>query len=143
MIQDLNYEGYIGFSSDSFGDRINDIDLSRVLIQNTKKERYTQAKSSAEYEIDFREKERAEAVRHSRDIIRDHHVQEMEEIEQSHMLINVLEDDNEEQVLLKFYETQKNININMRELIKTLKLYKADSDVYLSDVVHDDQFQYI
>ena len=31
----------------------------------------------------------------------------------------------------------------MRELIKTLKLYKADSDVYLSDVVHDDQFQYI
>ena len=113
------------------------------MIQNTNKERYTQAKSSAEHEIDFREKERAEAVRHSRDIIRDHHIQEMEEIEQSHMLINVLEDDNEEQVLLKFYETQKNININMRELIKTLKLYKADSDVYLSDVVHDDQFQYI
>ena len=31
----------------------------------------------------------------------------------------------------------------MWELVKTLKLYKSDTDVYLSDVVHDDQFQYI
>ena len=56
-MDELRYEGYIGFTSDSFGQgRVNDIEVSRVLVQNTNKERYTTAKSSAEYEVDLWEK---------------------------------------------------------------------------------------
>ena len=42
-----------------------------------------------------------------------------------------------------FYEAQRNINSNMREMIKVFKNYKTESESYLNQIIHDDQFEYI
>jgi len=49
----------------------------------------------------------------------------------------------DEEVLVMFYEAQRNINSNMREMIKVFKNYKTESESYLNQIIHDDQFEYI
>ena len=121
---ELNYEGYIGFSASNFQGFVSDIDLNKVKVQNTKHGYYDDEKGSREMYIDLRKQQRENLQKQARDVLHDGASKVQEQQKHQASTIQLGYNDDLEAVLVKFYETQRHINLQLKDQVTMLKNYK-------------------
>lgn len=122
----LNYQGYLGFTAGNTNNILNDIDILSIMIyDNDPNSPYTtnDVVNSAEVRyVDFRNEPNSGPTT-AKDIL---HTQSNSNNVTAQQIVEFKLQDNKEQLLLKAWETLRIYNLNMANLIKTLRRFDKD-----------------
>ena len=133
----LNYQGYLGFTAGNTNNILNDIDILSIMIyDNDPNSPYTtnDVVNSAEVRyVDFRNKPNSGPTT-AKDIL---HTQSNSSNVTAQQIVEFKLQDNKEQLLLKAWETLHIYNLNMANLIKTLRRFDKDKMELLKQSTED------
>lgn len=133
----LNYQGYIGFTAGNTNNILNDIDLLSIMIyDNDPNSPYASndiVNSAEVRHIDFRN-DIGTGPTTATDIL---HTSRQTQNVTEQKAADFKIDDNKEQILLKTWETLRIYNLNVANLIKTLRRFDRDKAELLKQSTED------
>ena len=133
----LNYQGYLGFTAGNTNNILNDIDILSIMIyDNDPNSPYAtnDVVNSAEVRyVDFRNEPNSGPTT-AKDIL---HTQSNSSNVTAQQIVEFKLQDNKEQLLLKAWETLRIYNLNMANLIKTLRRFDKDKMELLKQSTED------
>ena len=133
----LNYQGYLGFTAGNTNNILNDIDILSIMIyDNDPNSPYAtnDVVNSAEVRyVDFRNKPNSGPTT-AKDIL---HTQSNSNNVTAQQIVEFKLQYNKEQLLLKAWETLRIYNLNMANLIKTLRRFDKDKMELLKQSTED------
>ena len=135
----LNYQGFIGFTAGNVNNIVNDIDIFSVkLYDNDPNSIYilknTPTNNAEVRYVDFRNETNANPTS-SQDIL--HRQKNTIDESYSHKTVEFRLEDNKEQLLINMWETLRIYNLNMANLIKTMRRFDKDRSELVKQSTED------